>query len=85
MAIPDRVKSPVGAAGLDLVEFRCSDCGSRWWVERQLAGEENTRECTHPVDDRRRTGYETHKLPPMPQQGPNVPAWAPRPAAVGQP
>lgn len=53
------VKLPINASGLDLVEFRCSDCGARWWVDKKqadrVAGEGT---CPHPIV--RHTGYETH-------------------------
>ena len=52
---------PFSASGLDLVEFRCSDCGARWWVERSAADREGSSgQCGHPANDRRRTGYEHH-------------------------
>ena len=56
-----RLSSPFSASGLNLVEFRCSDCGARWWIESSAADREGSwGQCGHPANDRRRTGYEHH-------------------------
>lgn len=47
---------PIKARGLTLVEFGCSYCGARWWIDQ---GQPDN-ECEHPKQYRESTDYKTH-------------------------
>lgn len=54
----DREPYPISAAGLDLVEYHCTACGLRWWIEKSMVGLQE--QCNHPKESQQRTGYDTH-------------------------
>ena len=58
-----RVKSPITAEGLTLVEYSCFHCNFRWWMEeikelRELPS--HLTHCRHGKEFSRPTGYKTH-------------------------